>query len=110
MRRGEIWWADLGAPWGRRPVLLLARDEAYAVLSAVAVAPITSRLRTARSWILLEPEGDGVPRHCAVNLDAVQVIPPRLIESFQTRLRPERMEQVDLGLHFALGIACCPDS
>ena len=31
MRRGEVWWADLPAPAGRRPVVLLSRNEAYAV-------------------------------------------------------------------------------
>ena len=33
MKRGEIWWADLPPPVGRRPVLLLSRDRAYVVRS-----------------------------------------------------------------------------
>jgi len=41
MRRGEIWWAELPAPGGRRPVLLLSRNEAYVVRQLVTVAPIT---------------------------------------------------------------------
>jgi mRNA-degrading endonuclease toxin of MazEF toxin-antitoxin module len=28
MKRGEIWWAELELPAGRRPVLLSSRDEA----------------------------------------------------------------------------------
>ena len=39
MRRGEVWWADLPPPAGRRPVLLLSRNEAYAVRQLVTVAP-----------------------------------------------------------------------
>lgn len=38
MRRGEVWWADLPAPVGRRPVLLLSRDRAYAVRNAIKFA------------------------------------------------------------------------
>jgi len=39
VRRGEIWWADLPPPAGRRPVLLLSRDEAYAIRGLITVAP-----------------------------------------------------------------------
>ena len=37
MRRGEVWWADLPVPVGRRPVVLLSRNEAYAVRELVTV-------------------------------------------------------------------------
>ena len=45
MKRGEIWWAELELPAGRRPVVVLSRDEAYAVRSLIIVAPITTRIR-----------------------------------------------------------------
>jgi len=45
MRRGEIWWAELTPPAGRHPVLLLSRDEAYAVRELVNVVPVTTRMR-----------------------------------------------------------------
>ena len=33
MKRGEIWWARLPPPTGRRPVALVSRDAAYAIIS-----------------------------------------------------------------------------
>ena len=45
MQRGEVWWANLPAPAGRRPVLLLSRDSAYLVRSGVLVAPLTGTIR-----------------------------------------------------------------
>lgn len=45
MKRGEVWWADLEPPTGRRPVLLLSRNEAYGVRRLILVAPLTTRLR-----------------------------------------------------------------
>ena len=45
MRRGEAWWADLPAPVGRRPVVLISRNEAYAVRSFVVVAEVTTKIR-----------------------------------------------------------------
>ena len=59
MRRGEVWWAELAAPAGRRPVLLLSRDEAYLVRELVTIAPLTTRVRQIPSEVPLGP-GDGV--------------------------------------------------
>lgn len=108
MRRGEVWWANLDPPWGRRPVVLLARDEAYGVLSRVAVAPATSQARAIRSWVVLDPQEDAMPRRSAVNLDGIQIIHADRIDQFIARLRPEKIRELDLALHFALGIGNCP--
>lgn len=45
MQRGEVWWARLPEPVGRRPVLLLSRNAVYAVRASITVAPITTRIR-----------------------------------------------------------------
>src|SRR5262249_20021588 len=61
MRRGELWWADLPAPAGRRPVVLLSRDEAYLVRRLVTVAPITTRVRRIPTEVALGPDA-GLPK------------------------------------------------
>jgi hypothetical protein len=68
MKRGEVWWADLPPPTGRRPVVLLSRDEAYAVRALVTVASVTTRIRSIPAEVPLGPE-DGLPRDCVANLD-----------------------------------------
>lgn len=45
MRRGEVWWAHLPHPVGRRPVVFLSRGSAYRARSAVTVAPVTRAIR-----------------------------------------------------------------
>lgn len=60
MRRGDIWWAELPPPTGRRPVVLLSRDEAYAIRALVTVAPVTTRIRQIPAEVPLGPE-DGLP-------------------------------------------------
>ena len=104
MRRGEVWWADLPAPWGRRPVLLLARDEAYELLTWVMVAPLTTAIRNIPTAVLLDPTADGVPRLCVVNLDAIQAIRREWLGGQVTRLNRERMRAVERAVHFALGV------
>ena len=102
MRRGEVWWADLAAPAGRRPVLLLSRDEAYLVRSLVTVAPLTTRIRRLRSEVPLGPE-DGIPKRCVANLDNINTILKRELTARITTLAPEKLAAVEQAVKFALG-------
>lgn len=104
MTRGEIWWANLPEPWGRRPVLLLSRDQAYRLLTWVVVALLNTRLRDVPSAVLLDPDADQVPSSWIVNLDSIQAIRLAWIDQYITHLRPERMEAVERAVHFALGL------
>jgi mRNA interferase MazF len=45
MGQFEIWWTNLAAPAGRRPVLLLSRNDAYQYLTKVIVAEIATTIR-----------------------------------------------------------------
>src|SRR5260370_35196135 len=90
MRRGEVWWAELPAPAGRRPVLLLSRDEAYLVRALVSVAPLTTRVRQIPSEVPLGP-GDGVPKTCVVNLATITTIPRRTLTEPPTALSPTHL-------------------
>lgn len=103
MRRGEIWWADLEPPAGRRPVVLLSRDEAYSVRSQVTVAPVTTRIRRIPVEVLLGPE-DGLPKICVVNLDNIATISMNSLVRPVAFLRPEKIRQIDAAIHFALGL------
>ena len=49
MRRGEIWWAELGAyrpkeQTGRRPVVIWQSDKLTQVLQPILVVPLTTNL------------------------------------------------------------------
>jgi len=103
MRRGEVWWADLPLPLGRRPVVLLSRDEAYAVRNAVTVAEVTSTIRGIPVEANLGP-GDGLPKKCVVNLDTIVTIRKELLMERITILRDEKIEQINAAIKFALSI------
>lgn len=72
--RNDIVWADLGPPAGRRPVCVLTRDAAIAVLTSVTCAPITRTIRGIRSEVELGPS-HGLPDRCAISCDNVMTIP-----------------------------------
>jgi len=100
MRRGEIWWADLGPPSGKRPVVLLSREEAYAVRTAVTVAPLTQTVRGIPVEVPLD-EKDGFPKPCVVNLDSIVTIPRRLLMSRITNLSADKLRLVREAIRFA---------
>jgi len=103
MRRGDVWLAELPAPAGRRPVVLLSRDEAYAVRGLVTVAPVTTRMRSIPTEVPLGPS-DGLPKVCAVNLDTITTIPRRTLATLIRPLTPDKLRAVDRALRFALGL------
>jgi mRNA interferase MazF len=102
VNRGEIWWAELAPPGGRRPVLLLSRSEAYERLSSVVVAPLTTSLRRSQSIVIVTPEDDGVARESAVSIDNIQAVSVGSLKYMITTLSRERMAEVEAAIHFAL--------
>ena len=103
MRRGELWWASLPRPIGRRPVVLLSRDTALRVRTEVTVAPVSSRVRHIPVEVPLGPE-DGLSRPSAANLDSINTIPKRLLRRRITSLSPTKVREVDAAIRFALGL------
>lgn len=103
MKRGDVWLAALHEPIGRRPVVLLSRDEAYHVRTSVTVALVTTTIRHIRTEVLLTPD-EGVAKRCVVNLDDLFTIQKSRLERFITHLSPEKLDQVDGALMFALAL------
>ncbi len=103
MRRGEIWWADLPAPAGRRPVLLLSRDEAYTVRDFVIMSPLTTRSRGLHTEVNLGPE-DGLPRMAVANLDVIITESKRRLQEPIASLSQVKLRAVDAAIRFALGL------
>jgi mRNA interferase MazF len=104
MKKGEVWWAKLKPPAGRRPVVLLSRDEAYSVRTAVTVAPVTTTVRGIAVEVPLDRE-DGLPRPRAVNCDSMLTIPKACLESRISRLPERKMEAIHKAIRFALDMS-----
>lgn len=103
MRRGEVWWADLSAPIGSRPVVLIARDESYRVRKLVLVATVTTTMWGLPVEVSLGPE-DGLPKACVVNLDTILTIEKTRLTKFLSILSPEKIHAINTALKFALAL------
>lgn len=103
MQRGEVWWARLPQPAGRRPVVLVSRNQAIQVRQAVTVASVTSTIRNLPVEIKLGPP-DGVPKRSVINVDVLNTIPKAWLESRIALLSPEKRESLNSALRFSLGL------
>ncbi len=103
MRRGEVWWAELPAPVGRRPVVLISRDEAYSVRELVTIAPVTTRARDIPVEIPVGRD-EGLPRRSVVNADTITTIPKRALVDYAGVLDGAKLTQLDAAIRFALGL------
>lgn len=104
MRRGEIWRANLPPPVGRRPVLLLSRNDSYDRRGMVIISTITSRARNLPTEVPLGT-AERLERTSVVNLDNVQTIPKRNLTEFISTLSPQKLQAVEAAIHFALGLS-----
>ena len=102
--RNDIYWADLGAPAGRRPVCVLTRDAAIEVLNAVTCAPITRTIRGIRSEVELGPE-HGLPEPCVISCDNVITVPLDDLDNAPVaHLDETTRARLDQALRYALDI------
>ena len=103
MKRGEVWWAELPKPAGRRPVILLSRDESYQVRNLVTIAPVTTRVRNLPVEVSLG-RAEGLSRACVANLDTVTTLPKKSLSARVSMLSVEKIRSLDEALCFALGL------
>jgi mRNA interferase MazF len=103
VKRGEIWWVRFRPPVGRRPAVLVSRNQAYQVRNAVTVVPLTRNARAIGAEVPLGPT-DGVPHPSVANADAIATIPKRWIEQYLTTLSSAKMELLEQAIRFALDL------
>jgi mRNA interferase MazF len=104
VRRGEIYWASLPPPSGRRPVLVVTRTGVLGVRTAVTVAPVTRTIRSIPSELPLG-RGHGLRARSVANCDTLQTVPRSLLGRRPVgSLTPRELVELDGALRYALGI------
>lgn len=99
-KQGEVWWANLPRPVGRRPVVLLTRSDAIPRLTGVTVAPLTRTIRGIPSEVVLSTE-HGVPTLCAVSLDNILTILKKSLDVRITSLDKDTVKDIFAAVRFA---------
>jgi mRNA interferase MazF len=103
MQRGEVWWADLPLPVGRRPVLIVTRATAVATRNQVVVAQVTRTRHGIGSEVALTRK-EGMPADSVVNCDVLLTVPKDRLLRPIAMLSAAKLAEVRQALLFALDL------
>ena len=112
IRRGSVWWADLGEPQGskprkRRPVLVIQANSFNASrLNTTLAAIITSntRLATIPGNVFLPAATAGLPKDSVVNVTALVTVDKSDLQAEAGHLPASLMHEVERGLRSVLSL------
>jgi mRNA interferase MazF len=112
VRRGEIWWADLG-PYrpreqtGRRPVIVWQSEALTRVLQSVLVVPLTTNLERAHlaGTALVESLEAGPPEASVALAFQLRAVPKACLQQLIRPLTPDELAELEMATDEALGRA-----
>ena len=110
MRRGDLWWANLGAhrpqeQTGRRPVIIWQSDALNHVLHSVLVVPVTTNLDRARlaGTAIIAASPDGPPTDSVALAFQMRAIPKAALDTRIRALTDTELAELELATDEALG-------
>jgi mRNA interferase MazF len=101
VKQYDLWWASLPEPAGRRPVLLLSRNEAYSYLNKFVAVEVTATIRGIAVEVSLG-RSEGLPEKCVANCDNVRTIARSSLTKRIGQLSSRRHSEVKRALGHAL--------
>lgn len=110
MKRGEIWWADLG-PYrhreqtGRRPVIVWQSETLNRLLESVLVVPLTTNLDRAQlaGTAMIEATPDGPPQPSVALAFQMRAVPRSCLKERLRDLTELELAELELATDEALG-------
>jgi mRNA interferase MazF len=112
MTRGEIWWANLGEPFGSepgfiRPTIIISSDSYnLSNISTVVSVSITTNLElvNAPGNILLKKEKTKLPKDSVVNVSQIATLDKKRFLKKVKKLEINEIEEIEKGLKLVLGL------
>ena len=111
LKRGEVWWADLGAyrpreQTGRRPIVIWQSDTLTRALQSVLVVPLTANLDRANlagTALISSSSAGGPPEDSVALAFQMRAIPKSALQTKIRDLDDSEMEELELATDEALG-------
>lgn len=112
LKRGELWWADLGeavgsGPGYRHPVLVVSIDPFNeSRISTAIVCVLTSNLELARAPgnVHVSEHESGLPNDAVVNVSQVLTVDKGVLRQRVGYLAPDLLHDVEAGLRTVMGL------
>jgi len=110
LKRGELWWANLGAhrpqeQTGRRPVIVWQSNALNRVLQSILVVPLTTNLDRARlaGTAIISASPDGPPTDSVALAFQMRAIPKSALDGRIRTLTETELAELELATDEALG-------
>ena len=103
MKRGEVWWAELPAPVGNRPVVILTRDAVLHSIASVIVALVTRTVRELPTEVVLGRK-QGLPVRCVANFDNILTVPRHRLTRLMGACDSTKIHDVNRAIKASLDV------
>lgn len=101
--RGDVYDADFPLA-GTHPAVIVTREQAIPVLSAVTVVLVTSTVRGHPAEVPIDGAHLDLHEHSVLNCDDLATLPKRLLTRYRGHLSPRQLAALDRALAIALGL------
>lgn len=107
IHRGDVYDVDFPLA-GPHPAVVVTREEAIPVLSAIAVVLVTSTVRGHPAEATLEGPHLDLHDGSVANCDNIATLPKRRLQRYRGHLAPDQIRALDRALAVALGLDIQP--
>ena len=106
MNRGDIWMVDLGGKAGKRPVVIITRQNVLEFLSKVSIAEITSKGKGYPTEVYVGQKAN-LPKSSFIQTDNIHTVPKQRLVKYIGTLDSFTMNEVSKKIVLALGLENC---
>ncbi|MCK5196809.1 MAG: type II toxin-antitoxin system PemK/MazF family toxin [Spirochaetales bacterium] len=103
MNRGDIWFIDLGGKSGKRPVVIVTRQNVIEHLNKVAVVEITTKGKGYPTEVYIDRKGN-LPKNSFVQTDNIHTVPKNRLVKYAGTLDGATMMNISVKIILALGL------
>ncbi len=112
MTRGEIWWVDLGIPFGsepgfKRPVLIIQADSFNdSNIHTVIVVPLTTNLNLSEAPgnVVLSKEETSLSKDSVANVSQIVTLDRERFGKKVSNLKAKKLEKLEEGIRLVLSL------
>jgi mRNA interferase MazF len=106
MNRGDIWVIDLGGKAGRRPAVILTRQNVLEYLHKVSVAEVTTKGKGYPTEVFIGQKAN-LSKPSFIQTDTIQTISKHRLVKYLGTLDPDTMRDVSKKVVLAMELESC---
>jgi mRNA interferase MazF len=106
MNRGDIWLIDLGGKAGRRPAVILTRQNVLEYLDKVSIAEVTTKGKGYPTEVFVGQKAN-LPKSSFVQTDNIHAVGKHRLVKYLGTLNPDAMKEVSKKVVLASELKNC---